>query len=286
MRIFNNYLKLPIGLLLSISITSTVMADGEPNGNYTYAGVSIFSTTFAKPLCIGTECHPGLGGAAIDMQFQAIPNIAISISGAAAQSTGSQYTIKSSAGGVSVAFIAGLGTYVDVAAILGSVSSQAKICTTASNVCTSATDSGSQFGLAGKVWLNENKNINIGLSFSSAKYSKSTNNTSTAAFSLALIPSENHEFDIVSSSTSDNYGYALSSDFSVGYRYLFDHGRPSSRSPRANATESAPIEPNKAANSVSNDAAQKLRELNTLKNEGVITDSEYQLKKKQLLEKY
>jgi hypothetical protein len=78
---------------------------------------------------------------------------------------------------------------------------------------------------------------------------------------------------------------------------LFDHGRPRSRIAPAEARnpetiqdipvqQPTPTEQIKPANSVSNDSAQKLRELNTLKNEGVITDSEYQLKKKQLLEKY
>jgi hypothetical protein len=282
--------------LIAFSI-STALADGEPNGNYTYAGVSLISSTFATPLCVGTECHKGLGGVGLNLAFQVIPNVAVSLSSAAAQSTGSQYTLKSSAGGIFVEFIAGLGSSVDIAAILGSLSSTAQICTTSSNVCNSVSDTGSDFGLFGKLWLNESKNINVGLGFENYSYSKSTTKYTTAVLSLSAIPADNHEFDLSVSNTNDSNGNAVSSGVSLGYKYLFDHGRPSShiaaveaRNPESRqdnvVNQVAPVELSKPAISVSNDTAQKLRELNILKNEGVITDSEYQLKKKQLLEKY
>lgn len=285
------------GIILFLFSISSALADGEPNGNYTYAGVSVNSTTFATPVCVGTECHKGLGGLGLDVSYQIIPNIAILLNSGASQSTGNQYTLKSSGGGLFVALIAGVGSVADVAVILGSISSTSQICTTSSNVCSSYSDTGTDVGLYGKLWLNEDKNFNVGLGFENYSYSKSTTKYTTAVFSLAAIPADNHEFDLSVSNTNDSNGKAVSSGVSLGYKYLFDHGRPSSRRSTAEANNVAPIqnipdqqalptEQIKPANSSSTNTAQKLRELNTLKIEGVITDSEYQLKKKQLLEKY
>lgn len=296
----NSYIKyctVGTGIFLFALSVSTALADAEPNGNYSYAEISLGKSTFANPICIGTECHTGLGGLGLDVAYQVIPNIAISLNSGASQSTGSQYTLKSSGGGLYIAFIAGIGSALDVAAILGSLSSTTQVCTTSSNVCSSASDTGSDFGLYGKLWLNESKNINVGLGFENYSYSKSTTKYTTAVLSMSAIPADNHEFDFTVSNTKDSNGQAVSSAVSLGYKYLFDHGRPRSRIAPAEARnpetiqdipvqQPTPTEQIKPANSVSNDSAQKLRELNTLKNEGVITDSEYQLKKKQLLEKY
>lgn len=286
------------GFLLFGLCVSTVLADGEPNGNYTYVGSSIYSTTFATPVCLGTECHKGLVGFGLDLAYQIIPNVAISYSVGSAQNKGSLYTLKSNGGGLFIAIIGGIGSSVDVAAIIGSLSSTSEICINSSGVCNSFSDTGSDVGLIGKVWLNEGKNVNIGLSYDNYSYSKSTLKYSTSALSLAFIPAHNHEIDVVVSNTMDSNGKNVSSGLTLGYKYLFDHGQPTSRKsvvetkvvePIKNTSpiQLAPVETIKPLNSVTtNVSAQKLRDLNVMKNEGLITEIEYQQKKKQLLEQF
>ncbi len=303
MRIKNPISKTIIVAIFIVFNLSSVFAqeDGEPNGNYTYAGIGLLHTSWTNNFCVtngtASECYTGMSGVGLEFSYQVIPNVAISLGSASAQAKGNIGTLKSSVGGVSIAFIAGIGPNIDVAAELGSLSSTAQLCSNSSNICSSVSDTGSFFNLYGKLWLNENKNFNVGLSFDNTSYSKSTTKYTTAALSIAAIPAVNHEFYLSFSNTNDSNGKAVSTGSTLEYKYLFDHGRPGSRRAPAEANnpvpiqnipvqQQLPIEPTKAANPANNDTAQKLRELNMLKNEGIITDTEYQLKKKQLLEKF
>lgn len=303
MGINKQYLITTVVAIFIVFSFSSVFAqeNGEPNGNYTYAGVGLFKTSWTNNFCVTngatSECYTGMSGLGLDFVYQIIPNIAISFVSSSAQVSGNIGTLKSSGGGLYIAFIAGIGPIIDVAAALGSLSSTTQLCSNSSNVCSSVSDTGSDFSLLGKLWLNENKNFNVGLGFDNYSYSKSTTKYTTAIISFSAIPADNHEFDLSLSNTNDSNGKAVSSGVSLEYKYLFDHGRPSSRRSPVETNNPAPIqnipvqqqlptESTKPANPANNDTAQKLRELNTLKNEGVITDSEYQSKKKQLLEKF
>jgi hypothetical protein len=235
-----------------------------------------------------------MSGLSLDFAYQIIPNVAVSLVSSSGQVVGNIGTLKSSGSGLYIAFIAGIGQIIDVAAAFGSLSSTAQLCSNSSNVCSSVSDTGSDFSLFGKLWLNENKNFNVGLGFDNYSYSKSTTKYTTAIISISAIPADNHEFDLSLSNTNDSNGKAVSSGVSLEYKYLFDHGRPSSRKSPVETNNPAPMQnipvqqqlPTESTKPANNDTAQKLRELNTLKNEGVITDTEYQLKKKQLLDKF
>jgi hypothetical protein len=267
-------------IFLFVFSASTVRAEYEPNTNYTSIGVNNYATKFETRTCltngVATECHSGVAGASASASFQIIPNIAISYSGSTAWSNSTYTSISSSGSALFLTAIVGLGSYVDVGAGVGSLSSSTKYC---GSSCVTTSDTGSDVGVFGKVWLSEGKRVNLGLAYESFSYSKSVIKYTATSLSLGILPAANHEIDIVAGGVSDSNGYAVSSNFSVGYKYLFDHGRPANY-PKPKDE----IKPENAA--IKNSAAEKLRELNKLKNEGLISEADFLLKKKQILEQY
>jgi hypothetical protein len=265
----------------------------DPNGNYTHARISLNGTSFATPICVGYECHHGMDGAGIDVAYQIIPNVSISLSSNASQSTGRQYTLKSSGGAVYIAFIAGLGNLFDVGAAIGSISATSNICSATTSTCATYSDTGSAAGLFGKAWLNGAKNVNIGLGLDTYSYSKEAEKYYTTSFSISFIPADNHEFDLTGWSTNDSNGYEISTGTSLGYKYLFDHGWSKSRRPAKDSQANQLNEPDqlteisqkKSDEAAANSTSRKLRDLKALKNEGLIDEADYQAKKQQLLEK-
>lgn len=294
-----------IVLLLLSNSSALALENGEPNGNYSAIGISIIKSTFETPLCVGNECHTGLGGVGLNLSYQIIPNIVVGLTSGSASSEGNTSTLTSTGGGLYVGFVAGLGSAVDVGAAIGSLSSTSKICLTSSSVCNEVSDSGTDFGLFGKVWLDQKKIVNIGISYDNYSYSNSNKKYSSVGLSLAIIPAENHEFDLSTSSTKDSQSNAVSTGVMLGYKYLFDHGRPNAHAFPKNAQNPVPMQDSEvkqptpsgqsksvdpvtntnAQDAVTNSTTQKLRELDSLKKEGLITDEDYQQKKKQMLDR-
>lgn len=189
---------------------------GEPNGKYSSIGVAFISNTPENPLCIGTDCHKELMGAEFGLSYQVIPNLVIGLSSASAQSNHSNSNISATSGELYLGLVVGIGAVVDVGAKFGSFSSTTKVCTMSPSTCSSGDDTGSDLGLFGRVWIDPQKTVDIGLS-----YNKSSTKYSTWAIGITKLILEHHELNASTYKTVDSNGFNASSGYSLGYSYLF-----------------------------------------------------------------
>ena len=192
-----------------------------PNGDYTSLGVGAIGTTYTTPVCYGFNCYNSLSGVQIAgyYQFASAPNLVIGLGGNAQSATGATSTMTSSVAQFGVGLIGGFGP-VDAGISYSSLSSTISVCS-GSNVCTSVSDTGSDFGILGKLWFGEEKSFNIGLTLDRYSYSISTIIYTSTGISATWLPSKHHSLTISTSSTVDQNNISMGTGSALSYAYLF-----------------------------------------------------------------
>lgn len=210
------------GLILYVFGISNAFAEYEPNDNYSSLVLSYQSTTFANPVCIGTidiECHAGLAGPSVVFARQIIPNLALGLAGSYLQSNGNTSSIKSTNGSAFVQGVVGLGRRVDAGASVAVLSSKIELCSSNPDSCATTSDTGTDLGVFGKVFLNDMRSLSVGLSYNSISFRKSESQ-SVVALSLVTILARRHRLAFSVDRVRDSGGNAVSGGYGFGYSYL------------------------------------------------------------------
>lgn len=210
------------GMILYVFGISNAFAEYEPNDNYSSLVLSYQNTTFANPVCVGTvdiECHSGLSGPSVVFARQVIPNLALGLAGSYLQSNGNVSSIKSTNGSAFVQGVVGLGRRVDVGASVAVLSSKIELCSSSPDSCASTSDTGTDLGVFGKVFLNDMRSLSVGLSYNSISFRKSESQ-SVVALSLVTILARRHRLAFSVDRVRDSNGNAVSGGYGFGYSYL------------------------------------------------------------------
>ena len=223
MHIFKASLQLLLGAALCLLGITTAFAEYEPNDNYSKLLLSYQSSKFAEPVCIdtvsGSECHEGVAGPAAIYARQIIPNLALGVAGSYLQSSGNASSIKSSNGSVFVQGIVGLGSSVDVGASVAALRTTLQRCISNTDACNSSSDSGTDVGVFGKVFLNNAKSVSATLSYNTISFQKSENQ-SIVALSLVTILEKRHRLALSVDRSINANGTSVSGGYVFGYSYL------------------------------------------------------------------
>lgn len=223
MHIFKANLQLLLGVALCLLGITTAFAEYEPNDNYSKLVLSYQSSRFAEPVCVptgsGIECHEGVVGPAAIYARQIIPNLALGVAGSYLQSSGNASSIKSTNGSVFVQGIAGLGSSVDVGASVAALRTALQRCISNTAVCNSSSDSGTDVGVFGKVFLNNAKSVSATLSYNSISFQK-LENQSIVALSLVTILEKRHRLALSVDRSISASGTSVSGGYVFGYSYL------------------------------------------------------------------
>ena len=212
--------QLLLGMSLGVLAITSVQAAYEPNDNYSSLILAYQSTTFSTPVCIGAECHDGVGGLAVVYTRQLfVPQFALGASGSYLTSTGSTSSIKSTNASVFAEGIAGLGKRVDVGLIVAALSTSLELCTTTPSVCNSTPDRGTDVAVFGKVFLNDIRSVTVGLRYDHIAYEKASNQ-SIITLSLVTILAKHHKLAFSVDRVRDGNGNAVSGGYGFGYSYL------------------------------------------------------------------
>lgn len=209
-------------VILYVIGISNAFAEYEPNDNYSSLVLSYQSSTFANPVCLGTidiECHSGLSGPSVVFARQVIPNLVLGLAGSYLQSKGNVSSIKSTNGSAFVQGVVGLGHRVDAGASVALLSSQIELCTSSPDSCASTSDTGTDLGVFGKVFLNDMRSLSVGLSYNSINFRKSESQ-SVVALSLVTILARRHRLAFSVDRVRDSTGNAVSGGYGFGYSYL------------------------------------------------------------------
>lgn len=212
------YIQIIFAMVLAVPGLSSARAAYEPNDNYSSLIIAYQSTTFANPVCIGTECHDGIGGPAVVYARQLfVPQFALGASGSYLTSTGNTSSIKSTSGSVFVEGIAGLGKRVDVGGIFALLGNTLELCS--ATACTTTPDRGNDVAVFGKVFLDDIRSVTVGLRYDFVTYEKASNQ-SIITLSLVTILAQHHKLAFSVDSVRDTNGNAVSGGYGFGYSYL------------------------------------------------------------------
>lgn len=212
-----------LGAVLCLLGITTALAEYEPNDNYSTLVLSYQSSRFAEPACIttgsGVECHEGVSGPAVIYARQIIPNLALGLSGSYLQSSGNISSIKSTNAAVFVQGIAGLGSSVDIGASVAALRTTLDLCASNPGVCSSTSDTGTDLGVFGKVFLNKAKSVSTTLSYNHISFQKSESQ-SIVALSLVAILAKRHRLAFSVDRSINASGTSVSGGYGFGYSYL------------------------------------------------------------------
>jgi len=212
-------LQIIAGTMLCASGMSSALADFEPNDNYSSLVLSYQNTSFSNPVCVGNDCHTGVSGPAAVFSRQLMPNLALGLSGSYLQSSGTSSTLTSSNGSVFAALIAGVGRRVDVGTSVAALISTTRLCSLNPDNCTSTQDTGTDIGVFGKVFLNDDKSLSLALSYDAISY-QNVPDQSVIVLSLVTVLAKHHRLALTADRTRDASGNSISGGYGLGYSYL------------------------------------------------------------------
>jgi hypothetical protein len=218
------YIKIISRLIVTAAFTmggvTNARADYEPNDNYSSFVLSFQSSKFEDPVCIGTECHEGVSGPAVIFARQIIPNIALGVSGSYLQSSGSNSSITSSQASAFVQGIVGLGSRVDVGASIAPLKARLELCQTTPTLCISESDTGTDVGIFGKVFLTDSKALSLALAYNTVSFRNAANDQTAVELSLVSILAKHHRLALAVNRVRDASGDPVSGGYSLGYSYI------------------------------------------------------------------
>lgn len=210
--------SLPV-IALATFISTNALAQYEPNDNYNSFVVSFLSSKFSTPVCFGGECHEVITGPAVVYARQIMPNLALGLAGSQLQSSGKATSIKSTNISAFAQAIAGMGPSVDIGASVSILNNTTDLCTAIPNTCASVSDSGTDVGVFGKVFLTESRAASLTLSYNSIYFQKSPNE-SIIGLSLVTILAKRHRLAFSVDRVRDTSGNDISGGFGFGYSYV------------------------------------------------------------------
>lgn len=208
------------GLAMCAGGLPVSQAHAEPNGNYSSFSLSYRSTTLSAPVCIGNECHTQIAGPSVVYSYQFIPNMALGINATSLQSTGNTSTLKYTANSIFLESIVGLGPTTDVGIVLAPVNNSWQKCSTTTSVCSMTSDSGSDVGVFGVVFLNKHKSSSVELSYDILSY-QTSGKYSVIGVSLVTVLAGHHRLALNANQVQDIGANITSNNVSYGYSYLF-----------------------------------------------------------------
>lgn len=215
----NTIFRLIIAAVLGMGGMANARADYQPNDNYSMFVLSYQRSRFADPACIGAECHDGVAGPAALFARQIMPNLALGLSGSYMQSSGNTSSVNSTYGSVFVQGIAGLGSSVDVGASVAALTTTLELCASSPGACASSSDSGTNIGVFGKVFLNDVKSLSVTLGYNVLDFQKASDQ-SIVALSLVAVLAKHHRLAFSVDRSLDASGNAVSGGYGFGYSYL------------------------------------------------------------------
>lgn len=209
-----------LGMMLCLSGAKLAHAETEPNGSYTSFSLSYRSTTFSQPICVGNECHSGLSGPSMVYAYQFAPNFALGLTASYLQSSGNTSSLKSTSNAFFLESIIGLGSSVDVGALIAPLTSSLQACSTLTALCTMTDDKGTDLGVFGRLYIDEHKASSIELSYDAVTY-QTAGRSSIIGLSLVTVLAQHHRLALYANQVQDVNGNNTSSNLSYGYSYLF-----------------------------------------------------------------
>lgn len=267
--------------------TTTFAKAESTNFSYTTLGLSGGQSTLSTPLCGANVCFSSFSDAGINGSYQFYDNLdwlVLTLSSSAGFSNSNIYKLSESDGAAGINFIKAISNTVDIGAGIESLSSTIQLCN-GSN-CISTNDTGVAYGVFAKGWLNEAKNLSATVLIDTYKYSQNTSNTNGYSLELGYYANKNNELSLSYGVTSNNSN--TSSTVLAAYSYHF-YATPENKAnyttnevkPEAKPqVESPKAIPSKASTT----STDKLIELNSMHQQGLINDSEYAAKKKAILD--
>jgi hypothetical protein len=279
-------------LFTAMLLSMINLANAEStNFSYSTLGVSGGSTTLGTALCSSTYCYKSFGNAGISGSYQFNDNfdwLVLSVASGASLANGNNGDkLTESDGSSGINIVKAISNTVDFGVGINSLSSTVQYCTNSN--CTSTNDTGVDYFVGLKGWLNETRNLSVTVEFDSYKYTQDTSSTSGYGLALGYYPTKNSELSFAYSSATNSVN--TSSTATVAYTYHFYSSAPQVNNSNYTTNEAKPepkpVEMPKAtptpskANTTTTD---KLLELNNMHQQGLINDSEYATKKKAILE--
>lgn len=204
---------------LTILTTSNAWALGKPNANYSSLVLSFQSTKFETPVCLSNECHSGVSGPTGVYTQQLVPNFALGVSGSYLQSRGNASSITSTGTSVFMEGIAGIGTSLDVGAVVAALNTSLTYCTSNPDNCVSTRDTGTDLGVFGTVFLGREKAYSIGLGYDAIRYRDSASQ-SIIGLNFVAVLAKHHRLALSTYQTRNDSGGAVSTGYGLGYSYL------------------------------------------------------------------
>jgi hypothetical protein len=276
-------------IFAAMLLGTTTFANAEnTNFSYTTLGVSGGATTLGTPLCSTNVCFSSFGNAGVNGSYQFNDNtldwLVLTLSSSAGVSNGKGYKLSESDGAAGLNFVKAISNTVDIGAGIESLSSTIQLCS-GSN-CVSTNDTGVGYGVSVKGWLNDAKNLTATVLLDTYKYSENTSNTNGYSLALGYYADKNNELSLSYGAANNNSN--TSSTVMAAYTYHF-YASPENKIKYTTSEvkpEAKPqVEPSKAIQSkASTPATDKLIELNSMRQQGLINDSEYATKKKAILD--
>ena len=141
------------------------------------------------------------------------------MSGSQLQSAGRSSSIKETDVSAFLQAIAGMGPRFDIGASVAALNTSTDLCSQITNSCVNASDNGANIGVFGKVFLNENKSVNVTLGYNTVSFQKSSNQN-IIGLTLVTILAKHHRVSVSTSRVRDSNGNDLSGGFGLSYSYL------------------------------------------------------------------
>ena len=273
-------------IFTAMLLGATIFANAEAtNFSFTTLGVNGGSTTLGTPACLVNTCFSSFGDGGISGSYQFngdLDWLILALDSSAGFSSGNSYKLTESVGSAGMQFVKAISDKVDIGAGIDSLSSTLQICS-ASN-CASVNDTGVGYFVAAKAWINDAKNLSATIELDSSKYTQDTSSTNGYGLALGYYATKNNELSLAYSASSNN-GNTSSSVIAAYSYHFFANAAQENKPNHTNSEVKVQVEsPKMTSIKASTTSTDKLIELNSMRQQGLINDSEYAAKKKAILD--
>ncbi len=264
-------------LMLLLPINSAI-AD-PTNFNYTQLGFGLGRLNIPDT-CIYADCYTGLGTTRIAGGIQFADDLlVVNLQSAVAKNTSQFSSIQENVGALGLSIVHSLGNQVDIEFGINALSSKVELCNTNASLCSTTDDTGHDYFVALYTWIDDGKHFSLGGMVGSGSYSKSTSSSTTTGIGLSFYPTQNHEIALVSQNSTSN-GYSTNS-IEIQYFYHFNNNSKGTNSYVTTNPSPTVTQPQTTQNN--GNTLERLKTLEELKNNNLITDDEYRMKRQQIM---